>query len=232
MMPDAVMPDPSCYLRLLVQSSLLTDDDFDTLLSHDEAVVTRARRANEHQHTCFKIANFLWPGVYAFGTLVGVGLLLTSMLASRPTLSNLHRSIGGLAVTWLGYRTIASIARYRYTSSACNSAAVIASLIDAQQSIVTQSARALRMIHETELVARGYAVSAHVGAASRVEWRNEHFNCIPLRQILARSLADMTKTWRSATLALMSNVPLAPVIDSPSLYLAKSPFSELGLFLC
>ncbi|XP_067684300.1 vezatin-like [Haliotis asinina] len=103
--------------------------------------------------------------------------------------------------------------------------------LDTFLSLLTVSRKSLRLIQETELVARGFTLVSQKTAVSQLDRKPTaatRRQCPQLRRCLFATARTTTLLLRETTLNLIHRHPLIPEIDSISHYLAGIPLEDYG----
>ncbi|XP_046542635.1 vezatin-like isoform X2 [Haliotis rubra] len=103
--------------------------------------------------------------------------------------------------------------------------------LDTFLSLVTVSRKSLRLIQETELVARGFTLVSQKTAVCQLDRKPSaatRRQCPQLRRCLFATARTTTLLLRETTLKLIHRHPLIPEIDSISHYLAGIPLEDYG----
>ncbi|ESO95701.1 hypothetical protein LOTGIDRAFT_231921 [Lottia gigantea] len=109
-----------------------------------------------------------------------------------------------------------------------DTATAIEKCIKTSEKVLHLTRQSLRLIQETELVARGFTLVSQRVAVSGLEQQSSSKLCTELRKTTFYTARSGLLTFREATLKLLELHPLIPEVDSVCNYLASVPLSDYG----
>ncbi len=142
----------------------------------------------------------------------------------------------GTIIFATSYRARQQHAQYQRRRRACIDA--VRMFVEKQERYVEAVARAVRLIQEVELTARGYGLTAErqapitrleLAVAGNGDMVTQHRACMPLRSCLAHTLYVHLTRFRAGTRRLLQDYPLAPGVDYPGSYICFSRLTDLGV---
>ncbi|KAL3852352.1 hypothetical protein ACJMK2_016007 [Sinanodonta woodiana] len=104
--------------------------------------------------------------------------------------------------------------------------------LEIDASLLTMFRKSIRLVQETELVARGFTLVSQQSPMSRMElghpWKTSCRQCPDLRKLVFLTSRTAMMKFREATQKLLEICPVSVEFDSISHYLAYIPLSEYG----
>jgi len=135
-------------------------------------------------------------------------------------------AVGGLvasaAVARRMHRTLRGERRRAYRDAAL-------AYVQGQELFAITIGRAVRLVQEVELIARGYGISSRLAPITRLELASRVRLCMPLRECIAHTLYVNLKQSRAATRRLLHEFPMAASVDYPGSFICNSRLADLGV---